>query len=869
MSSSSSSSSKKHDVFISFRGEDTRTNFTSHLLSALGDNSIRTFIDYKLQKGDDVWPSLSQAIQDSHISIVVFSQNYASSRWCLEELVKIMECRKHQSQVVIPVFYEIDPSCVRNQTGSYEVAFANHEQDLTDNHSDQDKLKLRRWRIALREAANISGWDSRSRTLRDDSQAIHNIVNDVSQKLYFLNPNELKGIVGIDEASKELELLLESFPIIGIWGMGGIGKTTIAKVMFAKLFSQYDSVCFLANIREESKRIGLTSLREKLFYKLLKEEIPAYDVVGSTSIMRRLSSKQVLIVLDDVDSFEQLEYLCGEQGDLGENITLIVTTRDRKYLIGRVDMIYEVNKRNDEESLELFCLNAFKESHPQEGYKDLSDRAVHYAKGIPLALKVLGSHLYSRSHEFWENTLRKLEKYPNEKILNVLKVSYDGLDDPTKEIFLDIAFFFRNEDKHVAVGILDACDFFASSGIDVLVDKALITISYNNNIQMHDLLQEMGLDIVRKECSKKPGRRSRLRDNEVYDVLKNNRGTDTVEGIMLDLSQVVDLKLSADTFNKMPNLRFLRLYVPEGKKLRTVYHCTILEEFSDELRYFEWDGFPLCSLPPNFCAEHLVEIRMPHSHVKELWQGVQDLVNLETIDLCECKQLLKLPDLSKASKLKHVNLSGCESLPDVHPSVLSLRTLETLILDSKTGNQSLHSSIGGLSKLVWLNLEGLYNLPDELSCLTSLEELRISHCVEVDEEKLGALCPVLRNLEFLYLRDCYNLFGLPTNIILLSSLHELSLNRSNIKSFPVSISYLPNLKILSLNHCRMLQFIHGLPPFIKELSASKCSSLTTVSLSKDFSIIQMEAEEKYTSFRNGTELNELSRLSIMEDTCLI
>ncbi|KAJ1404330.1 Winged helix DNA-binding domain superfamily [Sesbania bispinosa] len=509
----------------------------------------------------------------------------------------------------------------------------------------------------------------------DDSQAIHNIVNDVLQKLYFLNPNELKGIVGIDETIQHLELSLKSVRAIGIWGMGGKG-------LFAKLFPQYDSVCFMPNISEESKRIGLTSLRNKLFSELLKEEIPLFDVVGSTVIMRRLGSKRVLLVLDDVDSFEQLECLCGERGDLGEDITLIVTTRDKHLLSGRVDEIYEVNQRSFEESRELFCLHAFKTRHPQEGYEGLSNRAIHYAKGIPLALKVLGSHLYSRNREFWKSTLRKLDKYPNEKILNVLKVSYDGLDSLEKKIFLDIAFFFKDKDKHQAVWILDACGFFAVSGLDILIDKSLVTISHNNTIQMHDLLQEMGWDIVRKECWGNPGRRSRLRANEAYDVLNNNKGTDVVEVITLDLSQIVDLQLSADTFNRMPNLRFLQLYVPGGKRSGTLYHCRVLEAFSDELRYFEWDGFPLSSLPPNFCAQHLVVIRMPHSHVKELWQGVQDLVNLEAIDLRECKQLVKLPDLSRASKLVLVNLYGCESLSDVDPSVLSLEALESLILDN-------------------------------------------------------------------------------------------------------------------------------------------------------------------------------------------
>lgn len=159
MASSSSSSivdyQEKYDVFISFRGVDTRESFTSHLYAALCRKKIATYIDYKLERGDEISPALLKAIEESKLSIVIFSENYASSSWCLDELVHILECKKRHGQFVVPVFYGIDPSHVRKQKGSYEVAFAELEERFKDNLN-----KVEKWKGALKAAANLSGWDS-------------------------------------------------------------------------------------------------------------------------------------------------------------------------------------------------------------------------------------------------------------------------------------------------------------------------------------------------------------------------------------------------------------------------------------------------------------------------------------------------------------------------------------------------------------------------------------------------------------------------------------------------------------------------------------------------------------------------------------
>ncbi|KAI9119841.1 hypothetical protein K1719_009230 [Acacia pycnantha] len=874
-SSSAQSLPKKYDVFISFRGEDTRSNFTSHVYDALCRKHIRTYIDYQLPKGDDISPSLLQAIEDSYISVVVFSENYASSRWCLDELIHILHCKRIQGQIVVPVFYKVEPSHVRNQTGGvYRQAFERYERDLK---VAQHKMQM--WKQALHEAANLAGYDSQ--TFRDESEMIQKIVKDILQKMnYKYPPAELKGLVGIEANYAKIEFLLRDAKTIGIWGMGGIGKSTIAKTIFFKYSSHYEGSCFLDDVRERSKN-GLAELRRKFLSCVLKEDL-CMDT-STTFLESRLSRMEVFVVLDDVSTMDQLEYLVGEPHCFGPGSTIIITTRDKHVLISkRVDEIYKVKELELDHSYKLFNLNAFNTNRPRMGYEQLTERAVFYAKGVPLALKVLGSYLRSRSEVEWESALRKLEKSPHDDIQKVLKLSYDGLNHEEKRIFLDIACFLKGELKEFVINLLDSFGFHGAIGIRILHDKALINVDDGWHVKMHDLIQEMGLQVVREESIDEPKRRSRLWDSmEIYDVLDNNIGSNKVEGIKLDVSEIRDIHLEDDVFKKMPNLRYLKFHSSFNCGSNHVHLPKGLKFLPNKMRYLEWYGFPHKNLPTTFCAQKLVKLYMPYSVLQKLWKGVQDFVSLQEIDLRGSKKLQKLPDLSKCLNLKVVQLSECKRLGYVHSSILSLHSLVMLDLFGceklrsikgefhlkslqhinvglcwnlkefsmssdelrklnlgGTGIEILHSSVGDSSKLEEMDLSGLrlVDLPNQLSCLKNLMILRLSHCEFIDDLKLHILFDGMLSLRQVQLNNCCNIIELPVNT-----------------------KHLLGLEYLILRNCRRLLSLPELPPSISILDVDNCESLESVPTWRP-----LISGSKCLSFVNCIQLNEQSLHNIME-----
>ncbi|KAM1947801.1 hypothetical protein ACFX15_008064 [Malus domestica] len=314
--------------------------------------------------------------------------------------------------------------------------------------------------------------------------------------------------------------------------MGGIGKTTIARVLYDRIWGQFDGSSFLSNVREVSKKRGLVSLQRQMISEILMEtNVNVWDVFkGSCVIRHRLRHRRVLLILDDVDQSEQLEKLAGKHDWFGLGSRIIITTRDEHLLLRHgVDQIYKAKELDQDESLELFGWKAFKKDHPEKEYLDLSNLVVNYANGLPLALEVLGSFLFRRNVSEWKSALDKLKEVPNITVFEILRISFEGLEEMERNIFLDIACFFKLKNKARVTKILDSFGFHSDIGIRVLIDKSLISVSYNM-LWMHDLLQEMGWEIVRQESRKEPGKRSRLwLFEDVYDVLVNNKVRDLVQ----------------------------------------------------------------------------------------------------------------------------------------------------------------------------------------------------------------------------------------------------------------------------------------------------------------------------------------------------
>ncbi|KAG5564801.1 hypothetical protein RHGRI_000866 [Rhododendron griersonianum] len=842
-----------YDVFVSFRGADTRKNFTSHLFAALEDNGFRTFKDDKeLERGEYISNGLVKAIEGSRICLLVFSKDYGGSRWCLDELVRIMDCKRKtlKQNIVVPIFYDVAPSDVRKQMGVLQGAFVEHEKRFREGSDG----KVEKWRADLTEVANLSGRHLLNEANGDEAELIKMIIKDVREKVNPTHLNVPDRQVGLKLRVTKLNMLLNMesncVRIVAIWGMGGIGKTTIAKRLYNLIQHKFERSGFLANVRETSQRPnGLDELQKKLLLAMLKRTHEVSNFHEGIEVIKKTAfgRKKVLLVLDDVDNVQQLEALAIDRDSFAPGSRIIITTRDKcslKFLELGKNEIYGPEKLDKAESLELFSWHAFKENHPPEDHLDLSRQIGHYARGLPLALEVLGSYFRGKSIPQWKTTITKLRKIPDDDVqgkLNIsLKMSFDSLSEQLKKLFLDMACFFVEIRRYFTIKILEGYNIFAKDGIQKLADRCLIKYDWHDQIVMHDMIRDMGREIVRQESLEHPEKRSRLWYlDDVLEVLRDGTGTEAVKGLILNATNVQvnekpfekmdrlwyhenvlevgrdgmgtevvkarlldsndpkDVQVNAKAFEKMNNLWLLHLDY--------VHLIAGYEHISRRLLWLSWKGFPLDCIPRDFSMDKLVALDLRYSSLKKVWNGNMILDKLKFLYLSHCHYLTRTPNFSGLYSLEELLLNDCKSLVEVDESIRCLNKLLVLDMKNCTELRKLPYGIFMLKSLEHLDVSGCSKLGKLTVFKGPLYKLRCfffpsltlpPKCVD----SIGlSLTPFQASscLKELNLKGCH-LSYLLDEIGNLISLQTLDLTQNNLSTLPDSICNLTCLKRLRL-----------------------------------------------------------------------
>nr|VDC60659.1 unnamed protein product [Brassica rapa] len=580
----------------------------------------------------------------------------------------------------------------------------------------------------------------------------------------------------------------------------------------------------------------------------------------------------------------------------GYGSRILITTQDQRLLSAHgISHIYKLNLPAMDEALQIFCLYAFGQKFPHDGFKKLAMEFTQFAGELPLGLRVMGSYLRGMSLGEWEDALPRLRTSLDGEIGEIertLRFSYDALSDKDKALFLHIACLFHGfRADHVKQWLANS-GLDVNHGLEVLTRKSLIT-SNVGFLGMHSLLQQLGVDIVRKESIREPGKRQFLVDvDDIADVITDNAGTGTILGIMLNISKIEDaLVVEESVFDGITNLQLLH-----------------------------WDYCPLRVWPSTFSTKFLVELIMRGSKFEKLWEGIQSLKNLKRIDLSDARSLKDIPDLSNATNLESLLLSFCTSLLEIPSSVGNCTSLKTLDL-SCTSLVNLPSSICNATSLEKLRCrslkvfppvpEGIEELdlsdtlieqvPPWIENLSQLRHLAMFRCWKLDNVSLSRISKMVgvscmqitrgdkdtsRYVEvnirwFSDFLNQWTLFDqkkkkkkkkknqwtlqtdmlqicLPETVYI--SPLSLFFIRNDFKTIPDYIKQLPQLKQLSLYECPSLVSLPQPPDSLSSLDAENCVSLETIDGSFHNPDIRL-------NFLNCVKLNHEARELIQASVC--
>ncbi|GKA21392.1 Toll/interleukin-1 receptor domain-containing protein, partial [Tanacetum coccineum] len=699
------------------------------------------------------------------------------------------------------------------------------------------------WRKALTQVANLKGKEPKDML---ETVFIEEIVTNIYHQLGVLLRSTLPQdpqLIGVDYSIHFLSSWLQdrsehTADILTILGMGGIGKTSLAKRVYKLHCHEFNRSSFVENISRRcvEKSNGLLDVQKQLCHDISKaSSIPVHDVsVYTSTIENALARKKMFIVLDDIDSLDQLDVLLGNKG-FHPGSKIIITTKDAS-LTERCALFssqvqpkhtkHKLKSLHVSDSLKLLCLHAFKSEDLKEGYEAVSYNIVNYCEGHPLALKVLGRLLHERDVAYWEDCIEGLKKEPDSHINNVLRMSFKSLPSKNdKELFKHIACFFVGKDRDFTETILKACNINTRSGITHLIDRCLLHIDRDNVLSMHSLIQEMGRDEVRQESPDKPWKRSRLWcHDESFKVLRQKKDKANLLGLSLDMQMLENEKLRESSelktaaFSNMDSLMILLLdYV----QINGPY-----ENFPEELRWLRMCGFPLKSIPSELPMENLVALDMSRSNIEffdiscSSHQPTEKMQKL-TGSCSKAKRLLgslKILDLSFSEHLRGVS-GFCE-----------LRSLESLFLRNCSSLIEICESIDHCYELVFIDLSNckeLRKLPRTLAKLKKVKKLLLNGCNMGELAVLEAVPRDFKSSAVYFPSSLVKLSlannnlsneSFPMDLSCLSMLKELCLDYNPIVSMPDCVRTLPRLKMLYMQNCVMMGSIEHPPHTLSVLS---------------------------------------------------